>query len=189
MTIFENYFTNNLYHQIDFNYSIACIIFLLFSFFFFRFFSTPQLLLGLNHHLHHAYANGGHTHDSILNGTLTNCNHHHHHHDTFDNYRNNTNNNRNSSSPSFGNENHHNGNGMNGITKRELRKSELDLMNCEELEMQEREQLMEISLLRKRLQETENAMAKIIAQMGRVPTKGQVRLIIFVGGFFFSRFF
>lgn len=35
-------------------------------------------------------------------------------------------------------------------------------------------QLLELDLLRKKLEETERAMAKIISQMGTVPPKGQV---------------
>lgn len=41
------------------------------------------------------------------------------------------------------------------------------------------DQLMELNLLRKKLQETENAMAKIIAQMGNASLKSKVSFFLF----------
>lgn len=51
----------------------------------------------------------------------------------------------------------------------ELKKFEL------EQQLKERQQLLEIELLKKKLEETERAMAVIIAKMDSIPSKQQVR--------------
>lgn len=181
---------------------LPIVLFLLFS----RFFSLPPIMkpfTGLNHHLLHQmhHSNGGQTHDSTTmngttNGALTNYNNHPIHHDNIisdnDHHHQNNNNNQHhfnhsnqqetSSSSSSLSRRGQVTNGMNAGRKNGINDGygdgEIELMNREELELKEREQLMEINLLRKKLQETENAMANIIASMGQVPIKGQVRFWI-----------
>lgn len=122
------------------------------------------------------HANGGHSHDS-MNGTLTINYNHPQHHDNFDNINNHHNHQYINNEPKSSYSRDPDTNDMTEqvLNDENLPNCEIDLMNREQLDIKEREQLMEISLLRKKLQETENAMANIIAQMGQVPAKGQVR--------------
>lgn len=66
------------------------------------------------------------------------------------------------------------GGGVSGVDVLSFDKYELGKLSANHVKETD-DQLLEINLLRRKLQETETAMAKIIAQMGNVPTKGQVR--------------